>query len=326
MFRENINDLLAFLAVARERSFTRAAAKVGVSQSALSHKIRQLETRLGIRLLTRTTRSVAPTEAGERLLQTLGPRFEEIEAEIEAVSELREKPAGTIRITATDYAIDTVLWPKLKTFLLDYPDIKVELNIDYGLADIVAERFDAGVRLGEQVAKDMISVRIGPDVRFAVVGSPSYFERHPVPETPQDLVHHSCVTLRLPTYGGIYAWEFEKDGRELRVRVEGQVIFNSIFQVLKACIDGLGLGHMPENIAAPYIANGKLVRVLEKWCPYWDGHHIYYPSRRQASAAFALLVDALRHRRDEPRPNNTSERSGTPVRRSPQRPGRRSAP
>ncbi|WP_029003214.1 LysR family transcriptional regulator [Azorhizobium doebereinerae] len=296
MARQNINDLIAFLAVARERSFTRAAAKVGVSQSALSHTIRQLETRLGIRLLTRTTRSVSPTEAGERLLQTLGPRFEEIEAEIEALSELREKPSGTIRITATDYAIDTVLWPKLKTFLLDYPDIKVELTIDYGLADIVAERFDAGVRLGEQVAKDMISVRIGPDVRFAVVAAPSYLDRHARPETPQDLVHHSCVTLRLPTYGGLYVWEFEQDGKEMRVRVEGQVIFNSIFQVLKACVDGLGFGHMPEDIAAPYIASGALVRVLGDWCPSWDGHHIYYPSRRQSSPAFALLVEALRYR------------------------------
>lgn len=296
MARENINDFLAFLAVAREQSFTRAAAKVGVSQSALSHTIRQLEERLGIRLLTRTTRSVSPTEAGERLLQTLGPRFEEIEAAIEALSELKEKPSGTIRITTTDYAIDTVIWPKLKPLLLDYPDIKVELIIDYGLTDIVAERYDAGVRLGEQVAKDMISVRIGPDVRFAVVASPSYFERHPAPKTPQDLVHHSCVTLRLPTYGGIYAWEFEKDGRELRVRVEGQAIFNSIFQVLKACVDGIGVGHMPEDIAEPYIADGRLVRVLEDWCPYWDGYQIFYPSRRQSSPAFSLLVDALRHR------------------------------
>ncbi|MDX3924734.1 MAG: LysR family transcriptional regulator [Shinella sp.] len=296
MSRININDFFAFLAVARERSFTKAAAKVGVSQSALSHTIRHLETRLGIRLLTRTTRSVSPTEAGERLLRTLGPRFEEIEAEIEALSELKEKPSGTIRITATDYAIETVLWPKLAPFLLDYPDIKVEFIIDYGLTDIVAERFDAGVRLGEQVARDMISVRIGPDVRFAVVGAPSYFERNPAPQTPQDLVQHSCVTLRLPTHGGIYAWEFGRDEQELRVRVEGQVVFNSIFQVLKGCVDGLGIGHMPEEIAEPYIANGRLVRVLEDWCPAWDGHHIYYPSRRQSSPAFSLLVDALRYR------------------------------
>lgn len=296
MPRENVNDLLAFLAVAKERSFTRAAAKVGVSQSALSHTIRQLETRLGIRLLTRTTRSVAPTEAGQRLLEAIGPRFEEIEASIEALSELKDKPSGTIRITATDYAIDAVIWPKLRPLLFAYPDIKVELIIDYGLTDIVAERFDAGVRLGEQVAKDMISVPIGPDVRFAVVAAPSYFERHPAPKIPQDLVHHSCVTLRLPTYGGIYAWEFEKDGRELRVRVEGQVIFNSILQVLKACIDGLGLGHMPEDIAEPHIKRGELVRVLEDWCPTWDGYQLFYPSRRQSSPAFSLLVDALRHR------------------------------
>jgi DNA-binding transcriptional LysR family regulator len=294
--RINVNDFLAFLAVARERSFTRAAAKIGVSQSALSHTIRHLEARLGIRLLTRTTRSVSPTEAGERLLQTLGPRFEEIEAEIEALSELREKPTGTIRITATDYAIETILWPKLKTFLLDYPDIKVELVIDYGLTDIVAERFDAGVRLGEQVAKDMISMRIGPDVRFAVVATPSYFGRHPRPKVPQDLTQHSCIALRLPTHGGIYAWEFEKNGRELRVRVEGRVIFNSIFQVLKACVDGLGIAHVPEDIAESHIASGQLVRVLEDWCPAWDGYQIYYPSRRQSSPAFSLLVDALRYR------------------------------
>lgn len=308
--RENINDFLAFLAVARERSFTRAAARAGVSQSALSHKIRQLEARLGVRLLTRTTRSVAPTEAGERLLQTLGPRFDEIEAEIEAITELRDKPAGTIRITATDYAIDTILWPRLKTFLLNYPDIKVELIIDYGLIDIVAERFDAGVRLGQQVAKDMISVRVGPDVRFAVVGAPSYFEHHPAPQTPRELVHHSCIALRLPTHGGIYAWEFEEEGRELRVRVDGQVTFNSIFEVLKASVDGFGLAHMPDDIAAPYLASGQLVRVLEDWCPPWEGHHIYYPSRRQSSPAFALLIDAVRYRGDiAPMPTSAPSRA-----------------
>jgi DNA-binding transcriptional LysR family regulator len=296
MPRENINDFLAFLAVAKERSFTKAAAKLGVSQSALSHTIRELETRLGIRLLTRTTRSVSPTEAGERLLRTIGPRFEEIEAEIQALNELRERPAGTIRITATDYAIETVLWPKLKSFLPKYLDIKVELVIDYGLADIVAERHDAGVRLGEQVAKDMISVRIGPDVRFAVVGSKSYFAKHAPPKTPQDLVHHSCINLRLPTHGGLYPWEFERNGREVRVRVEGQLVFNSIFQVLNGAVAGLGLGHMPEDIAEPYIAKGKLIRVLEDWCPSWEGYHLYYPSRRQSSPAFALLVDALRYR------------------------------
>jgi DNA-binding transcriptional LysR family regulator len=296
MRRENVNDILAFLAVAREQSFTRAAAKLGVSQSALSHTVRGLEERLGIRLLTRTTRSVSPTEAGERLLQNVGPRFDEIEAELAAVSELREKPAGTIRITATDYAINSVLWPKIVKFLPDYPDIKVELIIDYGLSDIVAERYDAGARLGETVTNDMISVRIGPDLRFAVVGSKSYFEKRPVPETPQDLVGHSCINLRLPTYGGLYAWEFEKDGRELKVRVEGQLVFNSIFHVLDAAVAGFGLAHLPEDLAQPYLAKGRLRRVLEDWCPSWTGYHLYYPSRRQPSAAFGLLVDALRFR------------------------------
>ncbi|WP_046869249.1 LysR family transcriptional regulator [Microvirga massiliensis] len=296
MAGENLNDLLAFLSVARERSFTKAAAKLGVSQSALSQTIRQLEERLGLRLLTRTTRSVSPTEAGERLLRSIGPRLDEIEAEIESLSELRERPAGTIRITATDYAIEQVLWPKLERFLPKYPDIKVELSIDYGLTDIAAERYDAGVRLGEQVAKDMISVRIGPDTRYAVVGSKPYFARHPSPETPQDLIGHSCINLRLPTHGGLYAWEFEKEGDELRVRVEGQLVFNGIFQVLKAAVAGFGLAHVPEDLAQPYLAKGRLVRVLEDWCPTWPGYHLYYPSRRQSSPAFALLVDALRHR------------------------------
>jgi|SRR6516165_4668405 DNA-binding transcriptional LysR family regulator len=296
MVRENVNDLLAFLAVAREQSFTRAAAQLGVSQSALSHTIRQLETRLGLRLLTRTTRSVSPTEAGERLLQNVGPRFDEIDAELVALSELREKPAGTIRITATDYAIDTLIWPKLVKFLPKYPDIKVELIGDYGLSDIVAERYDAGVRLGEQVAKDMISVRIGPDVRFAVVGAKSYFAKHSPPTTPQDLVGHTCINLRLPTYGGLYAWEFAKDGREMKVRVEGQLIFNSIFHILNAAVAGFGLAHLPEDLAEPYLAKGRLQRVLEDWCPPWPGYHLYYPSRRQSSPAFALLVDALRYR------------------------------
>ncbi len=296
MPKANINDFIAFLAVARERSFTRAAAKVGVSQSALSHTIRQLEARLDIRLLTRTTRSVSTTEAGERLLEKLGPRFEEIEAEIEALSELREKPAGTIRISTSDYAIETIIRPKLKRFLPKYPDITVELVIDYGLTDIVAERFDAGVRFGEQVAKDMISVRIGPDVRFIVVAAKSYFNKHPKPATPQDLTSHSCIALRLPTYGGLYSWELEKDGREVRVRPEGQLIFNSIFQVLDAAVDGHGVAHVPEDIAAPYLTSGKLVRVLDEWSPPWDGCHLYYPSRRQSSPAFVLLVEALRHR------------------------------
>ncbi|WP_414472864.1 LysR family transcriptional regulator [Microvirga sp. M2] len=292
----NLNDLLAFLAVARERSFTKAAAQLGVSQSALSQTIRQLEERLGLRLLTRTTRSVSPTEAGERLLRSVGPRLDEIEDEIEALSELRDKPAGTIRITATDYAIDHVLWPKLERFLPKYPDIHVELSIDYGLTDIAAQAFDAGVRLGEQVARDMISVRIGPDIRFAVVGSRSYFRKHPAPQTPEDLVHHTCINLRLPTRGGLWAWEFEKDDQELRVRVEGQLVFNGINQVLNAAAAGFGLAYVPEDLAQPHLATGRLVRVLADFCPVWPGYHLYYPSRRQSSPAFALLVDALRHR------------------------------
>lgn len=296
MARANINDLLAFLAVARERSFTRAAAKLGVSQSALSHTMRQLEERLGVRLLTRTTRSVSPTDAGERLLQTIGPRFEEIEAELEAVTAFREKPGGTIRITAGDHAVETILWPKLHTFLREYPDIKVETVIDYGLSDIVTERYDAGVRFGEQVAKDMIAVRIGPDVRFAVVGSKSYFARRERPATPQDLIHHTCINMRLPTYGGMWAWEFERDGHEVKARVDGQLAFNNIFQILKAALAGFGLAYVPEDIALTHIAKGRLIRVLEDWCPYWSGYHLYYPSRRQHSPAFALLAEALRYR------------------------------
>jgi len=293
---ENLNDLLAFLAVARERSFTRAAAKLGVSQSALSQTIRQLEARIGLRLLTRTTRSVSPTGAGERLLQSIGPRLDEIAAELESLSELREKPAGTIRITATDYAIDKILWPKLEKFLPKYPDIKVELSIDYSLTDIAAERYDAGVRLGEQVTKDMISVRIAPDIRFAVVGAKSYLATHPRPQTPKDLVEHTCINLRLPTHGGLYAWEFEKDDQELRVRVEGQVVFNGIHQVVNAAVAGFGLAHVPKDLVDPYLTKGRLIQVLDDWCPTWPGYHLYYPSRRQSSPAFALLVDALRHR------------------------------
>src|SRR5271165_462134 len=293
---ENLNDLAAFLAVARERSFTRAAAKLGVSQSALSQTIRGLEARLGLRLLSRTTRSVAPSEAGERLLRTIGPHIGEIETELEALSALREKPAGTIRITAGDHAVHSVLWPKLAKFLPNYPDIKVEIAIDYGLTDIVAERYDAGVRLGEQVSRDMIAVRIGPDVRFAVVGARSYFAKRPPPTTPQDLVGHDCINLRLPTYGGLYAWEFEKDGRDVRVRVEGQLVFSSVFQALDAALAGLGLAYVPEDLTEAYLADGRLERALEDWCAPWSGYRLYYPSRRQSSPAFALLVDALRYR------------------------------
>jgi DNA-binding transcriptional LysR family regulator len=296
MPRHDINDLLAFLAVARERSFTRAAARLGVSQSALSHTMRGLEQRLGIRLLTRTTRSVAPTEAGERLLRTVGPRFDEIDAELASLSELRDKPAGTIRITAGEHAAEAVLWPALARLLPDYPDIHVELIVDYGLTDIVAERYDAGVRLGEQVAKDMIAVRIGPDFGMAVVGSPSYFERRPRPKTPQDLTAHTCINIRLPTYGGVYAWEFEKRGRELRVRVEGQLVFNNTALRMNAALSGLGLAYLPEDRVAAHVAEGRLVRVLDDWCPPFSGYHLYYPSRRQPTPAFALLVDALRYR------------------------------
>jgi DNA-binding transcriptional LysR family regulator len=297
MQRGNLDDLQALVAVGHERSFTKAAAKLGVSQSALSQTIRQLEARIGVRLLTRTTRSVSPTEAGERLLRTVAPRLEEIEAGLAAVSELREKPAGTIRITAGDHAIETILWPKLAKFLASYPDIKLEIVIDYGLTDVAAERYDAGVRWGEQVAKDMIAVRIGPDIRFAAVGAKSYFAKRPVPKTPQDLIGHNCINLRLPTYGGLYAWEFERGGREVKVRVEGQLIFNGVFQVLNAALAGFGLAYVPEDLAQSHIAKGRLKRVLEEWCPPWSGYHLYYPSRRQSSAAFSLLVDALRYRR-----------------------------
>jgi DNA-binding transcriptional LysR family regulator len=296
MQRGNLDDLLAFLAVGRERSFTKGAAKLGLSQSALSHTIRELEARLGVRLLTRTTRSVSPTDAGERLLNILAPRFEEIDAELAALSELRKKPAGTIRITATDYAADTALWPKLATFLPRFPDIKVELIIDHGLTDIVAQRFDAGVRAGEQVAKDMIAVRIGPDLRMAVVATPSYFRKRPPPKRPQDLIAHDCINLRLTTSGGLYAWEFEKHGREIKVRVEGQLAFNGSFQMLSAALAGFGLAYVPEDLAQPHIAKGRLRRVLEDWCAPYSGYHLYYPSRRQSSAAFSLLVEALRYR------------------------------
>ncbi|MGL4962435.1 MAG: LysR family transcriptional regulator [Inquilinus sp.] len=296
MPRENLNDLLAFLAVARERSFTRAAAQLGISQSALSHTIRGLEERLGLRLLTRSTRSVAPTEAGERLVLSLGPRFEEIEAELAAVSALRDKPAGTVRITAGEHSADAILWPAVAKLLPDYPDIRVEIIVDYGLTDIVAERYDAGVRLGEQVAKDMIAVRIGPDMRMAVVGSPAYFARRPPPRTPQELTSHNCITIRLPTYGGLYAWEFERDGQELKVRVEGQLVFNTIALRLSAALDGLGLAYMPEDQVQDHVAAGRLMRVLEDWCAPFPGYHLYYTSRRQCSPALSLLIDTLRYR------------------------------
>jgi DNA-binding transcriptional LysR family regulator len=293
MRREELADLNAFAAVAEERSFTRAAAKLGTSQSALSFTVRRLEERLGVRLLTRTTRSVSPTEAGERLLRTLGPALDRIGAELEALGELRDKPAGTIRITAGEHAAETVLWPALATFLPQYRDIKVEVIVDYGLTDIVAERYDAGVRLGEQVAKDMIAVRIGPDMRMAVVGAPSYFANRPRPKLPQELTAHDCINLRLPTYGGLFAWEFEKRGRELKVRVDGPLVFNNLAMRLHATLAGLGLAYLPEDTVLSHVAQGRLVRVLEDWCSPFSGYHLYYPSRRQPAPAFALLVEAL---------------------------------
>jgi DNA-binding transcriptional LysR family regulator len=296
MPRTDLNDLVAFLAVARERSFTRAAARLGVSQSALSQTLRGLEARLGLRLLTRTTRSVAPTEAGERLLRAAGPRLDEINAELAALSELRETPSGTIRITAHDHAVRTILWPALERLLPGYPDIRVEIIVDYGLTDIVAERYDAGIRAGEIVAKDMVAVRIGPDLRMAVVGAPSYLSGQPRPKTPQDLTAHRCINLRLPTHGGFYAWEFEKAGRELRVRVEGQLVFNESDLMLDAALASFGLAYLPEDQVQAHLADGRLVRVLADWCPPYSGYHLYYPSRRQPTPAFAVLVDALRYK------------------------------
>ncbi len=294
MAEEYFHELAAFVAVAEEQSFTRAAMKLGVSQSALSQTIRGLEKTLGIRLLTRTTRRVAPTEAGERVLRTVAPRFAEINAELAALSELREKPAGTVRITATENAAEVVLWPALERLLPNYPDIKVEIIIDYGLTDVVAERVDAGVRFGEQVAKDMIAVRIGPDIRMAVVGSPAYFAKHPPPRTPQDLTAHDCINLRLPAHG-LYAWEFERNGRELRVRVDGQLVFNTSALILNAAVAGFGLAYLPEQQVQTHLENTELVRVLANWCPLYSGYHLYYPSRRQPTSAFALLVEALRY-------------------------------
>ncbi|QIB34702.1 LysR family transcriptional regulator [Ancylobacter pratisalsi] len=296
MSAPNFNDLAAFAMVARERSFTKAGAKLGVSQSALSQTIKALEERLDLRLLTRTTRSVAPTEAGIRLLATVGPRFEEIEAEIAALGDLRGKPAGTVRITAGEHPAISILQPALRRFLPDHPDIKVEIIIDYGLVDIVAEGYDAGVRLGEQVAKDMIAVRIGPEMRMAVVSSPAYFERYGVPKTPQDLTSHNCIATRFPTHGGLFAWGLEKDGREVKVRSDGQLVFNNLTMRLASALDGLGLAYMPEDHALPYISDGRLMRVLEDWCAPFPGYHLYYPSRRHSSPALSLLIDTLRYR------------------------------
>jgi DNA-binding transcriptional LysR family regulator len=295
MARRNLNDLLAFVTVAREGSFTRAAAVLGVTQSALSQTIRALEARLDIRLLTRTTRSVAPTEAGEGLVQAIGHRFEEIQAELDALTAMRDKPAGTVRITCADHVLRATIWPKLAPVLREYPDVNVEFDVSYGLRDIVADRFDAGVRLGEAVHKDMIAVPIGPKLRMAAVASPAYFASHPPPKSPRDLTRHRCIGQRR-VGGGLYAWEFERRGRELEVRVEGQVIINSSPHIVQAALDGMGIAFLPEGEFAPHIEEGRLVRVLEDWCPPFPGFHLYYPSRRHPSPAFSLVLAALRFR------------------------------
>jgi len=294
MRREDLVDLNAFAAVAEERSFTRAAAKLGTSQSALSYTVRRLEERLGVRLLSRTTRSVAPTEAGERLLRALTPALDQISAEMAALSELRDRPSGMVRITASEHPAETILWPAIEKLLPDYPDIKFEINVDYSLTDIVAQRFDAGVRLGERVDKDMAAIRIGPEIRLLVLGSPAYFAANPKPEVPQDLVRHNCINLRMSTSGGLYVWEFEKDGHELNVRVDGQLVFSRMEPIIQAAVDGLGLAFAPQDQAAADIAEGRLVPVLEDWCAPFPGYHLYYPSHRQPSPALAVLIEALR--------------------------------
>ncbi len=296
MKRDELGDLVVFLAVAEERSFTRAAARIGTSQSSLSHTIRRLEERMGVSLLTRTTRNVVPTEAGEELARTLRPALNEIQSRLDSIAALRQKPAGTIRITSSRHATDRILMPVVTRLMADHPDLKVEISVDQKLTDLVAERFDAGVRLGEQVEKDMIAVRIGPEIRMAVVGSPAYFEKHPKPGTPHDLTQHACINLRLPTLGGLYAWEFEKNGRPLNVRVDGQFTCNDVPPIVQAAVDGLGLACLPDNQFGSHIEEGRLVRVLEDWCPPFPGYHLYYPSRRQPSPVFEMLVNALRFR------------------------------
>jgi DNA-binding transcriptional LysR family regulator len=289
-----IDDLQAFLAVAQEQSFTKAAAKLRLTPSALSHTIRTLEERLGVRLLTRTTRNVAPTEAGTKLMEAIGPLFEQIREEVEALGELRDKPKGTLRISCTDDQIELCLRPKLAQFLKNYPEITLEFYVDYGFTNVVEARFDAGIRLGEAISKDMIAVRIGPDWRLLVVGSPAYFAQHPPPATPKQLSEYRCVNIRHRPTGSIYAWEFEKEGRAFTVKVDGQLVFNSIMHVLNAAVDGIGLAYVPEELAAPYLADGRLVSILEDWSPYFEGFHLYYPNRRQTSPAFSAFVEAIR--------------------------------
>ena len=295
MRREDLGDLTTFAAVAEERSFTRAAARLGTSQSAVSQTVGKLERQLGVRLLTRTTRSVAPTQAGERLLAGLRPALDEIQNQLAAITDMRETPAGAVRITLSQYAADTIVWPALDRLLPDYPDVSVELSVDAGLRDIVADRFDAGVRLGEQVQKDMVSMRIGPDLRLAVVAAPAYFERHGRPATPHELMRHNCINLRFPTLGGLYVWEFEKDGREVNVRVDGRLTFNETRLIIRAACAGHGLACVVEEHVAEALADGRLERVLEDWCPPFAGYHLYYPSRRQPTPAFALILGALRY-------------------------------
>lgn len=295
MLKENFNDLFYLLVVAREKSFTRAAAKLGVSQSALSHAIKGLEERMGIRLLTRTTRSVAPTDAGEMLFNSIGPRFTEIENELLSLAEMRDGLAGNIRITAGEHALTSTVWPPLQTFLAAYPDVKVEITVDNVLTDIVSGRFDAGIRLGEQVAKDMVAVRVGPDWRMVVVASPAYLAQHGTPQTPHELQNHNCINMRLPTMGGVYAWEFSQQGREIRVRVEGQLIFNNLTTRVDAAIAGLGLAYVPEDVTEAAVASGKLVKILEDWCEPFPGYFLYYPSRKQHTTAFIKLIEALRY-------------------------------
>jgi DNA-binding transcriptional LysR family regulator len=309
MAKDSYNDLLAFIRVAREGSFTRAAAQMDVSPSALSHSIRTLEARLDVRLLTRTTRSVSTTEAGDRLLANIAPHFEEIDAELAAVREMRKRPSGVVRITSAEFPANHLLWPKLSKVLPDYPEITVEVTVDYARSDIVAERYDAGVRLGDEVAKDMIAVRIGPDQRIAVVGAPDYFAKRPIPKTPDDLAEHSCISLRLPTHGGLLPWEFKKGRREVKVRVTGQWIYNSTVPILRASLAGQGLAFLPEEMVHEHIAKGQLIRVLDDWCQPYTGYHLYYPSRRQSSGALVVIVEALRHRDPRDRPSRTKTKS-----------------
>lgn len=296
MAKNSYSELIAFIQVAQERSFTRAAAQMGISTSALSHAIRSLETRLGVRLLTRTTRHVSTTEAGEQLFERIAPRFQEIDSELAAVREQRDRPAGTVRITTAEHAANTIIWPKLARVLPQYPDITVEVTVNYARVDIAAERYDAGVRLGDELANDMIAVRIGPDARIAVVGSPDYFANRSRPDVPQDLVEHNCINLRLPTHGGLLPWEFEKGNQELKVKVTGQWIYNSVTPILRAALAGHGLAYLPDDLVADHLADGRLIRVLDDWCQPYPGYHLYYPSRKQSSGAFAVVVEALRHR------------------------------